>query len=251
MKFSEKYIKDMKSMKLFSISVIIVGVIAIPLFFSMAINLFLYYLGKNNDIKEYVLMAWIIGIITGPIMIALIRYDYKIKKRKKQPGEPYIFDIDKEISYESLCNTLKSHKYFSNSFNIDDSSIYKTVCKTINKHDVYKYYVFKMEEYNKTEYQKIFKKLNETYKKKYKEKDNFIGWERHARCIFVFVDKWSKDAEHLVHYFQKDLGRVQTSMTYIIYKHKIYISPIFCDFTNEGAYRFINKEAKKILDMVK
>ncbi len=251
MKFSEKYIKDMKSMKLFSISVTIVGVIAFPLFFSMAINLFLYYLGKNNDIKEYVLMAWIIEIITGPIMIALIRYEYKIAKKKKESGEPYILELNKEISYETLCKTLKNHKYFSNSFNMDESSVYKTICKTINKYDVYKYYVFKMEEYNKTEYKKLFKDLNETYKKKYKEKDTFRGHQRHARFIFIFVDRWSKDAEELVHHFQRDLERVETSMTYIIYNHIIYLSPIYCDFVNDGAYRYINKEAKTILDMVK
>ena len=241
----------MKAMKIFSISAMIIAFVSATLVFIMAVILIHYYLGKLNIVREHLLVIWVVELITGFIYLSLMKYEHKIAKKMKESGEPYILDLNKEISYETLCNTLKKHKYFSNCFNIDESSVYKTVCKTISKHDVYKYYVFKMEEYNKIEYKKLFKDLNETYKKKYKEKDTFYGSQRHARFIFIFVDRWSKDAEELVHHFQRDLQRVETSMTYIIYNHKIYLSPIYCDFVNDGAYRYINKEAKKVLDMVK
>ena len=70
----------------------------------------------------------------------------------------------------------------------------------------FKYFVIKLSEYHKQDFNRMFKQFKEKYDKEFHEKSTFRGSVRHALFIFKFVDNLTKETD--------DLQRVQTSMTY-------------------------------------
>ena len=132
MKLSEKYLKDMKRMKIANIVVWAIGII------TFTINWLLYFFHMDNGIEGNKLVSIIVELITGIIFLCLMLYDHKaIKKRMK-------------VS-KSLFQILKKEKCLCNDLKLNNISLYKL---SPYHGDSLKYFVFKMPEYHKQKFRK-------------------------------------------------------------------------------------------------
>ena len=246
MKLSKEYIKNMKIMRIFSTIMPIIGIISIGIFLSF-LRHYLKYLLNIETLAKHNLLFYFLGLISFIICISFFLYEYRVAKKKTEYKKPYILDLNENISYETLIETLKKENCLYKA-ELDNSSMYIV---SPNKGDHFKYYFFKMDKYSKVGFKKNFDEVNDIYKKEFKKKDMNRSYKKKIRLIFIFVDNWNKVTDNLVNRYQYDLKKMESSMTYIVYKKQMYLSPIFCDFKTDRAYRFINKETKRILDKVK